>query len=100
MTKVAVYIDGFNLYNGLRSKHGRKYLWLDLGTVATRLLKSDQELVGVRYFTASVRDDPAAQRRERMFLGALRTMTSVDIVLGRFQEKESICPRCRSCRLS
>jgi uncharacterized LabA/DUF88 family protein len=96
MTKVAVYIDGFNLYNGLRSKHGRKYLWLDLEAVATRLLKSDQQLVAVRYFTASVRGDPAAQRRQHMLLGALRTTTNVDIVLGRFQEKQRVCRNCGS----
>jgi hypothetical protein len=23
-----VYIDGYNLYHGLRDRHGRKYLWL------------------------------------------------------------------------
>ena len=28
--RVAVYVDGFNLYYGLRSKGWRRYYWLDL----------------------------------------------------------------------
>jgi hypothetical protein len=28
--KTIVYIDGYNLYDGLRDRFGRKYLWLDL----------------------------------------------------------------------
>ena len=30
--RVAVYVDGFNLYYGLRSKGWRRYYWLDLRT--------------------------------------------------------------------
>jgi hypothetical protein len=33
VTRAAVYIDGFNLYHGLKAGHGRKYLWLDLEAV-------------------------------------------------------------------
>jgi hypothetical protein len=71
LTRVAAYIDGFNLYHGLRSKHGRKYLWLDFELVVTRLLKPYQELTVVRYFTASVRDDAPALARRSSYLGAL-----------------------------
>lgn len=45
-------MDGFNLYHGLKQKHGRRYLWLDLEALAGRLLKPAQHLVGVDYFTA------------------------------------------------
>lgn len=96
MNYVAVYIDGFNLYHGLKSKHGRKYLWLDLEAVAERLLRSGQQLVAVRYFTARVRNDPPAQARQNAYLGALRSATSVDAVLGRFQEKQRTCFKCGS----
>ncbi len=96
MDRVAVYIDGFNLYNGLKSKHGRKYLWLDLRAVAQRLLKPGQNLVAVRYFTATVRNDPAARARQSAFLGALRAATQVDVTLGRFREKRRTCFRCNS----
>lgn len=90
-----MYIDGFNLYNGLKAKHGGKYNWLDLEALVRRLLKPDQTLVGLRYFTASVRDDPSALQRQSSYLGALGThCPGIEIIMGRFQEKKA---RCRSC---
>lgn len=94
VTQVAMYVDGFNLYNGLREKHGRKYLWLDLEGVARRLLRPGQQLSTVRYFTASVRNHPSGQARQATYLNALQAATSVDVVLGRFQEKTRHCFRC------
>jgi uncharacterized LabA/DUF88 family protein len=93
MTQVMVYIDGFNVYHGLKAKHGRAYLWLDLDALAHRLLKPGQVLAGVKYFTASVRNDPAALARQNAYLGALRT-TSVEVIRGRYQEKRSTCRSC------
>lgn len=95
MNNVAVYIDGFNLYNGLKDKHGRKHLWLDLHAVAQRLLRKDQQLTAVRYFSASVRNDPPAQARQNAYQGALRAV-GVEVILGRFQEKHRTCRRCGS----
>jgi hypothetical protein len=39
MSRVIVYIDGFNLYFALRSKGWRKYYWLDLARLAQKLIK-------------------------------------------------------------
>jgi uncharacterized LabA/DUF88 family protein len=96
MDKVSVYIDGFNLYNGLKAKHGRKFLWLDLDAVSQRLLRPGQQRVAVRYFTASVRNDPPAQARQNAYIGALRAATTVSVELGRFQEKHRTCFQCAS----
>ena len=35
MSRVVAYVDGFNLYFGLRSKGWKKYYWLDLCALAT-----------------------------------------------------------------
>lgn len=96
MQRVMVFVDGFNLYYGLRSEHGRKYHWLDLEKLATNLLKKDrQTLVCVKYFTARVRNDPAAQLRQSEYLDALAThCTKLDVINGRFQEKPQICKGC------
>ena len=48
MTRVLVYVDGFNLYHGLRDKGWRRYYWLDARRLAERLLLADQTLVAVR----------------------------------------------------
>ncbi len=54
MKRVIVYIDGFNLYYGLRSKGWKHFYWLNLQKVARHLLKPNQTLVATKYFTAKV----------------------------------------------
>jgi uncharacterized LabA/DUF88 family protein len=95
VNRVAVYVDGFNLYYGLRTRHGRQHLWLDLQALAASLLRPGQVLQRVTYFTARVRDNPDALQRQADYLDALSSHSPlVHIVDGRFQEKDR---RCQSC---
>ena len=64
MVRVAAYVNGFNLYFGLKAMRGRKYLWLDLQALAVSLLRPGQTLERVSYFTARVRNDPQGARRQ------------------------------------
>jgi hypothetical protein len=92
--RVATYIDGFNLYNGLKEKHGRRYLWLDLQGLAASLLLPDQKLVAVSYFSARMRQE-ASSHRQAAYLDALKaTSPLVRVVEGRFQEKHLECRAC------
>lgn len=94
--RVAAYIDGFNLYFGIR-KDGRRHLWLDLEGLVRSLLKPHQQLVALRYFTARVRNDPVAERHQETYLKALEAHSSVlEIRQGRFQRKSKTCYSCRS----
>ena len=54
MRRVIAYIDGFNLYYGLKSKGWNSLLWIDLNRLIQRLLKNNQELVEIKYFTSSI----------------------------------------------
>lgn len=63
--RVAAYIDGFNLYFGIR-QNGRRHLWLDLEGLVQSLLKPHQQLVAVRYFTARVRNLPLSSASRRI----------------------------------
>lgn len=95
MSRVAVYVDGFNVYFGLRAKYNRKYLWLDLQALAASLLRRGQTLQHVRYFTARVRNDPEGEQRQSDYLDALQARSQlVRVKDGRFQEKNR---RCRDC---
>lgn len=95
MARVAVYVDGFNLYFGLRAKYGRKYLWLDLQALAGSLLRRGQTLEFVTYFTARVRGDAGGEQRQSDYLDALQAHGPlVRVEDGRFQEKSR---RCRDC---
>lgn len=91
--RVAVFVDGFNLYYGLHEHSGRKHLWLDLHALASSLLKADQRLTTVSYFTARVRNNPAGAARQSQYIGALKA-TGVRVVEGRFQEKTQTCRTC------
>jgi hypothetical protein len=93
-----VYVDGFNLYHGLREKFGRKYLWLDL-VALSRALRPTSTLAKVQYFTAPVLNDPPAASRQSTYLAGLASHNPaglVDVVNGRYQSKSKMCRRCRN----
>jgi uncharacterized LabA/DUF88 family protein len=95
MVRVAAYVDGFNLYFGLKESYGRKYLWLDLQALAESLLRQGQTLARVTYFTARVRGDAESQQRQSDYLDALASHCSkVSVVDGRFQQKRRQCRQC------
>jgi hypothetical protein len=89
------YVDGFNLYYGLRKSYGRRYLWLDPVALARRLRPRSQLLM-VRYFTAPVLDDPDAASRQSAYIQALKARNGelIEIVQGRYQRKTMTCRSC------
>jgi uncharacterized LabA/DUF88 family protein len=95
MTRVVAYVDGFNLYHGLKAGYGRRYHWLDLQALVGGLLRPGQELLEVQYFTARVRDNPDAELRQTLYLEALLSHSlRVRIIEGRFQDKPRECMNC------
>ncbi len=97
--RVAVYIDGFNLYFGLKSQGLRRYYWLDVHRMASRFLKPGQQLVGVDYFTADISGPSAKHHRQQTFLDALATHTPVRIIRGHYLVKERQCRVCGTVNL-
>lgn len=91
--KLNLYVDGFNLYHGLR-KHRGKFKWLDLTAVAQQLCKADEEVGTVNYFTARISGpDKMKIRRQNVYLEAL-VETGVNITHGKFKLREWRCPVC------
>lgn len=96
MGQAVVYVDGMNLYHGLKAKHGRRYLWLDLHALSEQLRRPDT-IVKVRYFTSIVAGEPDAARRQETYLAALTThRPTVDVVRGKFKIKKFRCFKCGS----
>lgn len=97
MQRVIVYIDGFNLYFGLRAGHFKRYYWLDLPAVARALLKPNQRLDATHYFTARIRtnghnsDDT---KRQSTYIEALAAQPGLSVHEGHYLEKPR---RCLSC---
>lgn len=95
MANVICYVDGFNLYHGLRSKGWRKYYWLDLWTLAERHLLNDQTLVEVVYCTTKIKSDPCGQQRQLTFIEALQAQRpGVKVVYGHYLAKKMRCFNC------
>lgn len=95
MTRVAVFIDGFNLHYGIRSRCGRKLWWLDVQALALCYLRSQQVLVEVKYFTARFRDDQALVDAQSTYLDALASYRPlIQIVEGRFKQIFRSCASC------
>lgn len=97
MARVITYVDGFNLYFGLRSKRWRRYYWLDLQRLACALLLSHQSLEGVHYFTSRIRSDGSNTedvQRQTTYLEALGTRPLIRIHHGHFLEQRSKCRQC------
>lgn len=45
VARVISYIDGFNLYYGLKAKRMERFLWLDVQALSANLCVDDQTLV-------------------------------------------------------
>jgi hypothetical protein len=95
VARVIAYIDGFNLFHGLRAKYRNRYLWLDMEGLIQRLRPHD-EIVAIKYFTAMVIDNPTALDLQQNHLDALRARSGgrLEIVLGRYQRSDIICQQC------
>lgn len=97
MHRVIAYIDGFNLYFGLKSKGWRRYYWLNPRLLAEKLLKPGQELRGVKYFTARISpspSDPGKHRRQAVWLEAIETLPDVLVFYGHYLPKPQKCFTC------
>ena len=96
---MTVYVDGFNLYYGLKSKGWRRYYWLDIRLLAENLLYPNQILEAVRYFTARITTLPGYEdksQRQVTYLEALKTRTDLDIYYGQYQIRKRHCKQCKA----
>lgn len=97
MSRVVAYVDGFNLYFGLRSRGWKKYYWLDLCALATALLRPGQTLEGVHYFTSRIRangHNDSDMQRQTAYLEALGTLPNLRLHFGHYLEKPKQCRKC------
>lgn len=62
--RVICYIDGFNLYHGMREAGFKRYYWLDLAKLALSLLHGGQELTATKYFTARIKGEHQKKQRQ------------------------------------
>jgi uncharacterized LabA/DUF88 family protein len=105
--RVVAFIDGYNLYHSVHELNPRDpktglmlrtkdYLkWVNLWDLLKAFVHpSNDELVGVQYFSAYATWRPSSYAKHRAYVAALKS-TGVNVVMGQFKAK----PRgCRSCK--
>ena len=91
--RVIAYIDGFNLYFGMMEAGYNNCRWLNISKLASNLLKPGQTLVGIKYFTSRVNNNPDKQKRQSTYLDALES-TDSKIIYGNYQDGSTECKRC------
>ena len=90
--KTFVYIDGFNLYYSLKNT---SYKWLDVQKLSETYLSSkdskNHKVEKIKYFTARVKrkeKDVSNVIRQNMYLRALRTIPSLEVIFGQFKKRQ------------
>lgn len=94
--RVAVYVDGLNLHNGLLES--RLPRWLDPVALGREVLQSGQKLAGVRYFTSLLIGNKRERHKQDLYLQVLEAQ-GAEIVLGRFYVHQVRCPQCGGARM-
>lgn len=82
--RTRIYVDAFNLYYG--SLKGTSYKWLDLLKLSQQLLRPENQIDGIKYFTALVTPracDPDQLTRQKTYLRALETIKA-QVVYGHY----------------
>ena len=88
--RTSIYVDGFNLYFG--ALKNTPYKWLDINAMCQMLLKPENQITCIKYFTAYVSATPQNPQRpldQQVYVRALRRMTPcVEVITGQFATHE------------
>lgn len=95
--RVVVYVDGFNLYFGLMQAGFNNCKWLNIHQLVLNLLKPNQELRKILYFTSRVSNNPDKQKRQSTYIEAIET-TGTKVYYGHYQSNTIECKRCGNIR--
>ncbi len=96
MDRVIVFIDGSNLYHGLKATLG--HARLDFSRFSAELCGIKRRLVHTYYYNVPVRqaDDPTRYAGQQRFFAQLRMVAHLSIELGRLvdRDRDEKCPKC------
>lgn len=99
--RVTFYVDGFNLYYGLRAKkridkNWQRAYWIDVVKLFSQFLNPNQTLEKVIYFTASPLNQEKSSR-QGAFLNANKLLngSKFELIRGKYLKKIIQCPNCK-----
>ncbi len=95
MTRVACYVDGFNLYHAIEDLRKPHLKWVDLWGLAGSICRPGETLVKVAYFSAYATWMPDRYARHREYVAALKH-SGVECYMARFNNRNVTCKNCNS----
>ena len=90
MQRVTIYVVGLNHCFGLRTKDWCRYYWLEVQRLAETLIRPNQRLIAVRYFSSRISGRPEnvdKRKRQATYLDALKVLPEPTSTTG------TICQR-------
>lgn len=90
MARIALYIDGFNLYHSLEKMNKPHLKWVNHWRVGQSYLSPGDTLEKVVFFTAVLTWERAKQARHKLYIEALRAVGCV-VVESRFARIRKYC---------
>jgi uncharacterized LabA/DUF88 family protein len=94
--RVIGYVDGFNLYFGLRQAKLKAGYWLDIPQLLRRYLPRHASLCETRYFTSRVSTPADSRHRQTEYIEALASQPGLSIQYGKFMISPRTCRTCQS----
>lgn len=91
--RVVGYVDGFNVYFGLFEAGFNNCKWLNISKLVNNLLRPNQELIEIKYFTSRVSNNPDKQKRQTTYIEALESV-GIKIYYGNYQSDTTECRLC------
>ncbi len=88
--RLAVYIDGFNLYHAIKDLEKPRLKWFNLESLGRSLVREGETLAKVHYFTAVVDWNIHKKMRHLDYIKALESK-GVLVTLGTFKEGDKHC---------
>lgn len=90
--RIAVYVDGFNLYHALKNLKKNHLKWLNLRALAEKFISPREEVIEtIFYFSAiATHIQNNAAIRHRAYIEALEAV-GVQFVEGHFKKKDHTC---------
>ena len=100
MNRVAVYVDGYNLYHSLENGY-YDLLWLDIERIS-KLYFDDihssiySEITFIKFFTAIWKNMPDSISHHENYFNALEATSGNKVIqyLGKFNRVSEQCPKC------
>jgi len=92
--RVAVYIDGFNLFYSIKNLYP-SYEFVDVRKLSERLLNNYQKLEVVKYFSSRFRDDQRKVIKQKHYTKLLKGQ-EIEIIWGHYSKNVSKCRRCHT----